>query len=80
MTTFKVRTVRSRHDSDNPRGAAATWALGEENCLDEAAGNGDRLLKRAMSVSVPGACSPCFLSSLVLLLKSLSALGSIDMH
>ncbi|CAL8464410.1 g3945 [Coccomyxa elongata] len=54
VTTFKVRTVRSRHGSDDPSSAAATWAGGEENRLDEASGDSGRLLMRAMSVAQPG--------------------------
>ncbi|BDA49710.1 probable mitogen-activated protein kinase kinase kinase 12 at C-terminar half [Coccomyxa sp. Obi] len=54
VTTFKVRTVRSRHGSDDPSSAAATWAEGEENRLDEASGDSGRLLMRAMSVAQPG--------------------------
>lgn len=57
VTTFKVRTVRSRHGSNDPSSAATTWAEGEENRLDEASGDSGRLLMRAMSVAQPGACT-----------------------
>ncbi|KAK9904772.1 hypothetical protein WJX75_002233 [Coccomyxa subellipsoidea] len=53
VTTFKVRTVRSTHGSNDPSSAAATWAQGEENGLDAASGDSGRLLMRAMSVG-PG--------------------------
>ena len=58
VTTFKVRTVRSREGGySNP---VATWVHGADNDLDSIAGSHQELLNKAMSQAKcsGAACGP----------------------
>ena len=55
VITFLVRTIRSTPNTADSTSKETNWKSGEEDSLDNAFGDSEQLLSRAMSQSHPGA-------------------------
>ena len=54
VITFLVRTIRSTPSSAGDTSEETNWTSGEDDSLDNAFGDSEQLLSRAMSQSHPG--------------------------